>query len=276
MQSPPTASPMPEMLPSYDWASEFRPFTGFHWVVLAICIGSMVAFCIIGKQLLRRDLELGGKREANFRRLLAWSILLTQGFIFARRMVYFDLQDSLPLHMCRLGVWIAAWQLFTLNRNARALTCFWGIGLSAQVFFTPYIKVGYTDLSFYIYWLNHLQIVGCAVYDISVLGYRPSGRDFRFASIWGLVYAAATVGLNALLGTNYSYLGSGQHEGVSLVDKLGPYPQRTIWMSLGALFVFAVILGVSKLAMFVRTKVFRKPLPMFIGPENVPDATLSP
>ncbi len=276
MQSSPSISPMPEPVASYDWANEFRAFTSFHWVVLAVCLGSMIAFCLIGRRLLRRDLELGGDREARFRKLLAWSILLTQGFILARRMVYFDLQDSLPLHMCRLGVWIAAWQLLTLDRRARALTCFWGIGLSAQVFFTPFIKAGYSDLSFYIYWLNHLQIVGCAVYDIVVLGYRPNARDLRFASIWGVVYAAVTIGLNAVLGTNYSYLGSGSHEGVSLVDQLGPYPQRTIWMSLGALLVFVLIFGVSKLIMFVRTRVFRKPPPRFIGPENAPDATLSP
>ena len=267
---------MPEAVSSYDWASEFRAFTSFHLVVLLVCFGSMIAFCIIGRQLLRRDLEQGGDREARFRKLLAWSILVTQGFILARRIVYFDLQDSLPLHMCRLGVWIAAWQLFTLDRRARALTCFWGIGLSAQVFFTPFIKVGYGDLSFYIYWLNHLQIVGCAVYDIVVLGYRPNARDLRFASVWGVFYAAVTIGLNAMLGTNYSYLGSGEHEGVSLVDKMGPYPLRTLWMSLGALLVFALIYGVSKLAMYLRVVVLKKPLPRYIGPENGADATLPP
>lgn len=276
MQSPPTISPLAEPAPVYDWANEFRAFTSFHWVVLAVCLGSMVAFCVLGRTLLNADLRDCGEREARFRRLLAWSIILTQGFITMRRMVYFDLQDSLPLHMCRLGVWIAAWQLFTLNRNARALTCFWGIGLSAQVFFTPFIKVGYSDLSFWIYWLNHLQIVGCAVYDISVLGYRPSWRDLRFASIWGVLYAIATIGINWVLGTNYSYLGSGTHEGVSMVDKLGPFPQRTIWMIVGALVVFALIYAVSQLALLVRTKVLKKPPPRFVGPDVRPNATLCP
>ncbi len=264
---------MPEgATPAYSWASEFHAFTAFHWVVLAACFGSIALCCVIGKRLLRR----GEAQEAQFRKLLAWSILISQGFIFTRRMVYFDLQDSLPLHMCRLGVFIAAWQLFTLDRRARSLTLFWGLGLSAQIFFTPYLDVGYAHLSFWIYWLNHVQIVGCAVYDISVLGYRPDWRDLRFASIAGVIYAIVTIGLNWALGTNYSYLGAGKHEGSSLVDKMGPYPQRTIWMILGALLIFALIYAISKLAMFVRTRVLGKPPARFVGPTQRPDATLSP
>lgn len=222
MPTPPAISPMPPEPAHYSWASEFRAFTGLHWVVLLVCFGSMIAFCLLGRAMLSRDLADGGEREARFRRLLAWSILITQGFILARRMLFFDLQDSLPLHMCRLGVWIAAWQLFTLDRRARSLTLFWGIGLSAQIFFTPFIELGYAHLSFWIYWLNHVQIVGCAVYDIGVLGYRPDRRDFVFASVAGVIYALVTIRLNALLGTNYSYLGSGEHGGASVVDKLGP------------------------------------------------------
>lgn len=270
MQTPPNARPLPEIVQSYNWASEFRAFTGFHWLVTGTCFGLMILCCVIGKRLLVKSED----REASFRRWIAWSIIITQGFIFIRRMIYFDLQDSLPLHMCRLGVWIAAWQLLTLDRRARALTLFWGMGLSSQIFFTPYLDVGYAHLSFWIYWLNHVQIVGVAVYDIVVLGYRPSFRDLRFASILGVVYALVTIGLNVLMGTNYSYLGKGQHEGASIVDELGPFPQRTIWMIVGAFVIFCLIYVVSRLLTFLRTDVLKKPPPRFVGPTRRPDATL--
>jgi len=276
MPTPPTINPLPDATPIYQWANEFRAFTGFHWLVLVVCFGSMILLYMIGKRLLARDLEHGTDREAQFRKLLAWSIILTQVFILARRMVYFDLQDSLPMHVCRLGVWIAAWQLFTLDRRARSLTLFWGIGLSSQIFFTPYIKVGYSNISFWIYWLNHVQIVGCAIYDIAVLGYRPDWRDLRFASISGVIFAVVIFGLNALLGTNYSYLGKGNHEGASIVDKMGPYPQRVIWMIIGSLFIFVLIFGISKLMRRIRVGMFKKPPPRFVGPTQRPDATLSP
>jgi len=270
MPTPPSLSPLPEIVQSYDWANEFRAFTSFHWLVTGTCFAMMIVCCVIGKRLLAKSED----HEYRFRKLIAWSILITQGFIFIRRMVYFDLHDSLPLHMCRLGVFIAAWHLFTLDRRARALTLFWGLGLSSQIFFTPYIKEGYGHLSFWIYWLNHIQIVGVAVYDIVVLGYRPNLRDLRFATIAGVVYALATIGLNILLGTNYSYLGAGQHEGASLVDKLGPFPQRTIWMIVGAAIIFALIYGISRLSLYIRTGVLKKPPPRFVGPRECPDATL--
>ena len=270
MQTPPTISPLASDPQTYDWATEFRAFTSYHLLVVVICAGIMVGCCIIGKRLLREGLD----REAQFRRFIAWSIIVTQVFINGRRMVYFDLQDSLPLHMCRLGVWIAAWHMFTLDRRARSLTLFWGIGLSAQVFFTPFIDAGYKDISFWIFWLNHVQIVGVAIYDIVVLGYRPNFKDLRFASIMGVIYALITIGLNWILGTNYSYLGAGEHEGVSIVDELGPYPQRTIWMCLGAMFVFAMIYGASKALLAFRTRVLKKPQPTLIEQSQRPDARL--
>lgn len=270
MPTPPSLSPLPEIAQSYDWANEFRAFTSFHWLVTGTCFAMMIACCVIGKRLLAKSED----HEYQFRTLIAWSILITQGFIFIRRMVYFDLHDSLPLHLCRLGVFIAAWHLFTLDRRARALTLFWGLGLSSQIFFTPYIKEGYGHLSFWIYWLNHIQIVGVAIYDIVVLGFRPNGRDLRFATIAGVIYALVTIGLNVLLGTNYSYLGAGQHEGASIVDKLGPFPQRTIWMMVGAAVIFTLIYSISRISIYIRTGVFKKPPPRFVGPRQRPDATL--
>jgi len=261
MQTQPTIS---------SWAESFEPNTEFHGVVLGVCASIMLTWIIVGRILINMDerdgLKLGSEgREYRLRRIIAWSIIATQTFIFVRRMVYFDLQDSLPLHLCRLGVWISAWMLWSLDRRARSLTLFWGIGLSAQIFFTPFLKEGYGSLGFWIYWLNHVQIVGAAVYDIAVLGYRPKWRDLRFASIAGVVYSAIVIGLNAILGTNYSYLGAGTHEGSSMVDKLGPYPQRTIWIVLISLLVFVVIFGISKGLAAIRTRVLKKPPVREIG-----------
>ncbi len=256
---------------SLSWFEGFTPGGAFHATVLAVNAALMIAWCIVGRMLLKKDeadgLQLGVQgREFRLRRLIAWTIILSQTFIFVRRLVYFDLHDSLPMHMCRLGVWIAAWTLWSLDRRARALTLFWGIGLSTQVFLTPFIDEGYGSIVFWIYWLNHLQIVGVAVYDIAVLGYRPTWKDLRFASIAGVVFAVVIFGLNALLGTNYSYLGATAHEGESIVDKLGPYPIRVLWMIVGSLAVFAAIFGVSKGLAVVRVRVLKKAPVREIGP----------
>ena len=259
------------MTGSHDWSETFVPRSAQHGVVLIVCAATIVGACVVGRLLLARDLRCGADvpragLERRWRWIIAWSIIVTQTVIHARRLTptHWDPGESLPLHLCRLGVWIAAWLLLTLDTRARALTLFWGIGLSMQIFFTPFLNEGHGSISFWIYWLNHVQIVGVGIYDIAVLGYRPSWRDLRFASILGVVYAALAAGLNAVLGTNYSYLGAGSHEGVSLVDHLGPYPWRLITMTVGAIALFALIFGVSRGALMVRTRVLGKDPPLRI------------
>lgn len=247
----------------YSWINEFHSFTSFHWVVLTICIGSFAAFCIAGRTFLKHDLAHGTSREQTFRRLLAWTIIVSQAFFFARRLTpeHWDIQDSLPMHMCRWTVWIAAWAMFTLNPKMRALLLFWGIALSSQALFSPMITDGAGDAAFWIYWTNHTQIIGAAIYDLVVLGYRPKRKDLFFGMFWGTAYGIFAVALNALLGTNYTYLGQGAHNAPSLVDKLGPYPLRTVWMILGGNIMCIAVYLVSVGMMTVRTNVFKRPPP---------------
>ena len=248
---------------NYRWVDEFHSFTSSHYLVLAICIGSFIVFSTTGRKLLKYDLDHGTQREERFRRILAWTIFLSQAFFFVRRLTpdHWDIQDSLPMHMCRWTVWIAGWAMYSLNPKMRSLLLFWGIGLSTQGIFSPMITVGYGSWAFWIYWINHTQIVGAAIYDLAVLGYRPNRRDLYFAMFWGLIYALLTIGLNAMLSTNYSYLGQGQYGTSSIVDKLGPYPQRLIWMILGSELIFILIYLFSIGMLTIRTKLFKRPMP---------------
>ncbi|MDF1808567.1 MAG: TIGR02206 family membrane protein [Phycisphaerales bacterium] len=253
----------------YNWIEEFHAFTSFHYLMLAICIGSFIVFCVTGRTLIKSDLKNGTNREEKFRRILAWSIILSQAFFFVRRFTpgQWDIQDSLPLHMCRWSVWIAAWAMFTLNPKMRSLLLFWGLGLSTQAFFSPMITDGLSSWGFWIYWVNHTQIVGAAIYDLAVLGYRPNKRDLYFAMLWGLMYAILVIALNWILNTNYSYLGSGGYTATSVVDQLGPYPQRLIWMILGSELIFVLIYFFSVGMLTLRTRVLNKPLPARIDAE---------
>ena len=259
-----------------DWSATFEAGSAQHAVVVGVCFGVIALVCVVGRVLLAMDLRdgvgvPGAGRERGLRFVLAWGIGVSQLVINARRFMpgQWDLVDSLPLHLCRLSVWIGVWMLLTLDRRARALTLFWGLGLSAQIFATPYLDVGHGDVSFWIYWLNHVQIVGVAVYDVVVLGYRPSWRDCRLAVVLGVVYAAVVAGLNAVMGTNYSYLGAGEHDGASLVDVMGAYPWRVVWMCVGAAGIFVGITAVSKGAVWVRTGVLGRRMPRFVDAGGV-------
>ena len=151
--------------------------------------------------------------------------------------------------------------MLTLNPRARALLLFWGIALSSQALVSPMITDGADSWAFWIYWINHTQIIGAALYDVVVLGYRPNRKALFAGMLWGTAYGIFAVGFNAVLGTNYTYLGKGAHNAPSLVDQLGPYPLRTVWMILGGNLLCVILYIGSRGMLMIRTGLLKKPQP---------------
>ena len=229
------------------WLTEFEAFTWFHALVVAVCVGVMVSACVVGRRLRRRDGADGGERERAFGAWVGWSIVGWQAFATVWRVLpgQWDLNESLPMHLCRWNGWIVAVCLINGHKDgwrwSRSLAFFWGLGLSVQGFITPMWTFGAGSVDFWLYWVGHLQIVGVAVYDMAVRGYAPTGRDLRLAMIAGVGYALLTGTLNKALGTNYSYLGDWDYERESIVNRLGDYPERMLAMGGGALVLFVLM-----------------------------------
>ncbi|MEW5918937.1 MAG: TIGR02206 family membrane protein, partial [Gemmatimonadota bacterium] len=79
-------------------------------------------------------------------------------------------------------------------------------------------------------------IVGGASYIVVVRGYRPTWRDAWFAIAIAITWLAAVFTLNLITGYNYGYVGNAKPSQPSLIDYLGPWPQRVFVMALlGAL-----------------------------------------
>ncbi|RMH28549.1 MAG: TIGR02206 family membrane protein [Planctomycetota bacterium] len=234
------------------WLYEFRAFSAFHAVVAGLCVAVMALWCVVGRRLVRLDRADGGGRERAFGEATGWAIVLWQVFATVWRVLpgQWDLNESLPMHLCRWNGWIVAICLIAGHRNgwrwSRALTFFWGLGLSVQGIVTPMWTDGAATVEFWLYWVGHLQIVGVAVYDLVVRGYQPKRWDLRFAMAAGVGYVLLTALLNRWLGTNYSYLGSWDYERASIVDKLGDYPGRVFVMTFGALVLFIGMFWASR------------------------------
>jgi hypothetical integral membrane protein (TIGR02206 family) len=229
------------------WLDHFEAGSLFHAWVVTVCVLVIVGACLIGRRLRSQDTADIGRRERSFAATLGWSIAAWQAFATVWRLLpgQWDLNESLPFHLCRWTGWIAAVCLIAGTRPGwrwtRSLMFFWGLGLSVQGFITPMWNHGAASMEFWLYWVGHLQIVGVAVYDMAVRGFRPRGKDLLLAVVAGVGFALLVVGVNRALGTNYSYLGEWNYDRASVVDRLGPYPGRVFAMAGGALVIFVVM-----------------------------------
>lgn len=227
--------------------TEFHVFTAIHFVTLAACFALIIGACAIGR---RCGVETAG--EKRLRRAWAWFILAAQvpsNYYYIA--LHWDLQNSLPLHLCDLAVIVAGFALLLEARWLRTLLYFWGLGLSTQGFITPVVQEGVAHPRFWYFWLNHLQIVGSAVYLLVVLRYRPRWRDAALAWAITLVYAGVMVAFNLAFETNYGFVGNLVPETPTIIDKLGPWPER-VFMLVGIVTAwFAVLWAVWPVARMI-------------------------
>ncbi|QKK09039.1 MAG: TIGR02206 family membrane protein [Planctomycetota bacterium] len=172
-----------------------------------------------------------GRRSRGRRWRLVWYLLPRN----------FDWYESLPLHLCDLAAWVAPLALLTQLRWLRSLLYFWGIGLSTQAFFTPVVEGGYGHFSYWLFFVGHLHIVGSAVYDVVVLGYRPRLRDWGVVTLLSLAWIVPVTVFNVLMDVNYGYTGNTAPGGTTLIDYLGPWPWRIGTIVLGSQVLFAAV-----------------------------------
>jgi len=216
----------------------FVPYGGLHAVALVVCALLIAAPTLLGR-------ALGREREQIVRRMLA---VLAVGYCLAYNIWWnwhgIDLRTGLPLQICDFNGLMAPLALLTGWRFARATLYFWTAALTLQAFIQPALTAGLGSLVFWAFWTAHTIIAACAVYDIAVLGFRPSWNDLGRALIVSAAYIALVVPVNLWLGSDYGYVGNPAPDIAvpPFVDALGPWPQRAIILVLLAVSGFVVVL----------------------------------
>lgn len=142
----------------------------------------------------------------------------------------FSARSSLPLQLCDFVALAAAAAFVSHKRWLHSVAYFWGLALSTQALLTPDVAGGPGSLGFIAFFLYHAFVVGAGVYVVAVHGFRPSGRDLVVAIALGMAWAAATFALDLVTGWNYGYLGRNTPGRPTLIDYLGPWPQRALLM----------------------------------------------
>jgi hypothetical integral membrane protein (TIGR02206 family) len=222
----------------HDW-NVFVPYTLLHGVTVLACVGLIAVAVMAGR-------NAGTQAEE---RTVRWAVAGTGLTIWVAYNTAWnwngiDLQQGLPLQLCDITGVLAALALLTLNRWLRAPLYFWASVLTIQAFIQPTVTQGPANILFWGFWLSHTVIVCCAVYDLVVLRFRPAWADLGRAYVVSAAYVAVAVPVNAVLESNYGYIGN-PPPGIAIppfVALLGPWPQRAVVLVALAGLGFAVAL----------------------------------
>jgi len=136
----------------------------------------------------------------------------------------------LPLHLCNILVFIAAWVLITKNYRGYEFLYFLGLSGAIQVLITPDPGMfGFPHIRYFMVFIAHGGIITAAVYMTVVEGLRPYWRSLVRVAVVMNIYLILVAGINALLGSNYLFIAY-KPAMPTLLDFLGPWPWYVISM----------------------------------------------
>lgn len=224
-----------------EGALPFEPFSVTHLAV--VVAHGLIMLALVGLGRVARGTRAGERLHAWW----AWFVVAVQ----ACNVLYWctpprlDPADSLPLHVCDLAGLVAPLALLARARVWRTVLFYWGLGLSTQAFVTPVIRDGPETVRFHLFFFSHLTIIATPLYDFFVRDYRPRWKDLALITVISMAYLGAMVALNAPTGWNYGYVGQSKPDNPTVIDKLGPWPLRLLWMTLMVHALFAILTWVA-------------------------------
>jgi len=122
-----------------------------------------------------------------------------------------------------------------------SMAYFCGLALCTQALITPGLTEGPALYRFWFFWLSHGVVLGVPLYDVAARGYRPQWRDYAIGCAAALGYVIILLPIDLVTGWNYGFIGPSKPETASIVDVLGPWPLRLVWIVvLAAAAMFAV------------------------------------
>lgn len=202
----------------------FRPFTAAHACAL-LCIAALIALAVmLGRGRPRQPAPTAFEYTLAFANIAVW-IAAHGWWQMPER---FDPATTLPLQMCHITSLIASAVLLTRNDALRAVLYFWSFALCTQAMITPSLVDPPASPVFWSFWFLHGFVMMTAIYDIAVNGFRPAWRDYRIACAASLIYVAVVLPVDLALGANYGFLGKSKPLHPSIVDLLGPWPERLL------------------------------------------------
>lgn len=163
-------------------------------------------------------------------------------FVWLQGQPDYDPATDWPLQLCHWAAAAAALALMTGRRLWRTLAYFWGLALCTQALITPNLTDGPGTWPFWFFWSTHAMTVAVPLYDALGRGFRPGWRDYAIACGAAALYVAIVLPIDLATGWNYGFVGPGRPEIPTIVDYLGPWPVRLVFIGAIAAAAMAIVL----------------------------------
>lgn len=207
----------------FESLQSFRAFTTLHLFTL---VGFTLAWALVIRLGIRAERTGWGRMFTLV--LGAFGLALWLNHQLYSLLLDWQPAHSLPLHLCDIAAVAGPFALLTGRRWLRSVLYFWALAFTTQALITPTLTDGPGRLNFWMFWLNHSTIVAMAIYEVVVRDYRPRGRDLAYVIMFSSAYLALVFPLNIWGGWNYGYVGPDVPGTPTVIDALGPWPERIL------------------------------------------------
>lgn len=137
---------------------------------------------------------------------------------------HFNVQESLPLYLCRISAILALVLLITESKKVFDVLYFWGLGGALVALIFPDTG-GYVfpHIMYIQFFTAHSLIVLSVCYMMALKGYKPDRESFKRTVVWTIIYVCVVVIVNNLTGANYCFFRQ-KPITPTPIDYLPPYP----------------------------------------------------
>ncbi|MDW0115456.1 TIGR02206 family membrane protein [Sporosarcina thermotolerans] len=148
--------------------------------------------------------------------------------------------DSLPLELCSISLFVAIALLWTGNRYLVDFVVFAGIGGAIQAIATPVLDMNFPHFRFFHFFYTHAGIILTGLYFVWVKGYVPTFKGVIKTMMFLNIILPVIMVVNWLFDGNYMFLRMKPQNG-SILDFLGPYPWYILSLEMVAFTTFVLI-----------------------------------
>lgn len=181
------------------------PFTATWWQGVTFSLVFIVSGFLTTKKIYQLDIlnKISGFLGAG----LIFEVILTHLYLIFFQNTW-SLQDSLPLHLCRISVLVAGFALITQKQFLYEWSVYLGLPGGLHSILTPELTQGNSWWMMGDYYITHSMLLLTPVFLTFVVGKRPRNKAIMRVFIYVNILAALMFPINFILHSNYMYLAS--------------------------------------------------------------------